>query len=463
MEQDDFRKLLSAGDGSVSSRKTLSGRLSKKRPFSQTTTEPTLKASSMAPRRVKNSNPFAAGRTEQTEDRSDLERSRIRPAKSLLAKGYTDRAKQRNHDPVLEAEQERIDNLKTQLKQKEITHREYLERVETFASGEFQGAGMVRGLDRKLLERVRAGEDVLDQRTQAEKDSVDDALEAALDQHLTADKKEDSKLTTTTTTTSPVKPNRASVLAGMKRTQSVKGAYTSADTAPRSIDSKFKPLLKRNKDGTLTETRFEAGKKIKIIRDANGTIVKKLVKKTDPHVKDSPVISMTTTKSSTSTPAAPLTVQPDIAAIEPYEDDGDIFSDAGEYDPFTTSGKDDTAKTNATLDNSEGSTYFARIRHDAGGNEDDDDNGPTVASTAEEFLRANKAALEKAATILDRQTAADQEKLRAKQRTDAGFGLVFHSGDAYAGDVRELPEEDEMYDGRRRKGGKEKEKVRPES
>lgn len=413
MDQDDFRNLLKVGSTASSS---LSSSTKRSRDAAFSGKDTRRAAAFLAPRHVKRAtNPFT--QQPNVSIASDAIK-RARPTKSLLAEGYTDRAKTRllqTNTTTTSAENDKeqaILDLKDQLSRKVISHKAYLEATQAFGTGDVESSGMVRGLDKKLLQRVRDGEDVF------AKPVDQDEAEEALDQAL---------------------------LNSSSSSRSVKAATTSRDTVLAAFQNKFKPVVKTNPDGgTTTETIEEGGKKVKIIRDSSGQIVKKLVKKSKC-VAPSPIVEQPPRELVSSVRETQTE-----AIME--QDELDIFEDAGtDYDPLSALESSHLSKS--TAEPSGARNYFGSSVHSEAVDPD-----PLVPTSAEEFLRQNRDALTKASSIVDRQTKVDLEKLAAKNAKDAGFGLVFRDGDAYAADLREVPEDDEMYQKKQRGKSQTKEK-----
>jgi hypothetical protein len=84
----------------------------------------------------------------------------IVPKGTRLAAGYTDRTKTRTDEEADEVAQ-RIKNLEESMKLGQIDRETFENLVQEIAGGDVGKTHLVKGLDRKLLERVRRGEDVM--------------------------------------------------------------------------------------------------------------------------------------------------------------------------------------------------------------------------------------------------------------------------------------------------------------
>ncbi|ORY77700.1 hypothetical protein BCR37DRAFT_394790 [Protomyces lactucae-debilis] len=314
---------------------------------------------------------------------------------------------------------EEIVKLKLALEAKEITYEEYVDRVARVnISGDLVEAGKARGLDRQLLARVKAGEDVLASPsvTSAEEtvlqnedpkkieDPVDEeaALEAAFDETLMSTQKQEAA----TTDAGPLKHRDALLL---KLRQRAPESANNAAVTMASKPSKFRSITV----GPTTEVIEKDGQKIKIVRDASGKVIKRLVKKVQKTKSQKPAAMEKVVDSEKQKPTAPAEVT---VAILPPADDEDIFADAGEYDPFAID-------PNAPIKPIKGK-LFADIQ------EEIIDASPVTAAN---FLEQNKDRLMDAQALTAKQPSSNSAKdITEEKRIQAGFGLVLDA-DAYDG------------------------------
>ena len=82
------------------------------------------------------------------------------PKGTRLAAGYTDRTKAYTDEEDNEIAK-RVKNLEESMKKGEIDRETFEKLVQDITDGDVGTTHLVKGLDRKLLERVRRGEDVL--------------------------------------------------------------------------------------------------------------------------------------------------------------------------------------------------------------------------------------------------------------------------------------------------------------
>ncbi|KAI1549251.1 hypothetical protein PtrSN001C_001842 [Pyrenophora tritici-repentis] len=98
------------------------------------------------------------------------------PKGTKLAAGYTDRTKERTDDENNEIAK-RIKNLEESMKLGEIDRETFEKMVQEITGGDVGTTHLVKGLDRKLLERVRRGEDVLAEKDKKEEEKEEEQAE----------------------------------------------------------------------------------------------------------------------------------------------------------------------------------------------------------------------------------------------------------------------------------------------
>lgn len=105
------------------------------------------------------------------------------PKGTRLAAGYIDRTKERV-DSEDDEIAKRIKNLEESMKEGEIDRATFENLVQEIAGGDVGKTHLVKGLDRKLLERIRRGEDVSGETKEEEKEEVEEspAVEDAFDE-----------------------------------------------------------------------------------------------------------------------------------------------------------------------------------------------------------------------------------------------------------------------------------------
>jgi hypothetical protein len=261
------------------------------------------------------------------------------PKGSRLATGYTDRTREREAEEEDERA-ERIKALEELLKEEKIDQETFEKQRSAIAGGDLTSTHLVKGLDFKLLERVRRGEDVYGDKKdtpeeQEEEPSadVDDEFEALAGKEVQAVAKE---------TTQKKKGELAplALIPGKKRTRDqivaeMKAARAAAAKAAQeaSLGDRFRKIGAKQKAGTRIE-RDSRGREVLIIIDEDGH-EKRKVRKLQPEQEQAQRDQMRPDEN-----VAPLGMEvPEEyrkkQEVEEEEDDDDIFADAGDdYDPL---------------------------------------------------------------------------------------------------------------------------------
>ncbi|KAK3337175.1 hypothetical protein B0T19DRAFT_411714 [Cercophora scortea] len=293
MNNEQFRRLIAANSAKEKNGATTTGT----RPAAAASTPRSLgsklKSSiPMTPRSVAGAgaarNDFARQLAEKNQP-SEKAQKKFRisaPKGSKLAQGYVDRAKTREE----EEEDERAARLKAleeSLKKYEIDQETYDRQRAEIAGGDLSSTHLVKGLDFKLLERIRKGEDVYgasakspepesgkrigEQQEKEEEDQeedVDDVLERLESTQVKAITKEKTQKKGQL---APV-----SLMPGQKRSRNqilaeLKAAREAAAKAKEEsgLGSKFKKIGAKKTPGTRIE-RDDKGREVMIIVDEDG-------------------------------------------------------------------------------------------------------------------------------------------------------------------------------------------------
>ncbi|KAH6650190.1 hypothetical protein F5144DRAFT_588730 [Chaetomium tenue] len=219
------------------------------------------------------------------------------PKGSRFAEGYVDRSRTREEEEDERAE--RLKALEESLKKEEIDRETYDRLRSEIAGGDLSSTHLVKGLDFKLLERIRRGEDVYSEKeksSQAEKeegeeeepqyqpgDDPDDFLEQLESTEVKAIEKEKAqkKGQFATTALNPgQKRSRNQILAEMKAAR----AAAAKAKEESSLGSKFKRIGEKKTPGTRIE-RDSRGREVMIIVDEDGHERRK-VRKVDPKAEE---------------------------------------------------------------------------------------------------------------------------------------------------------------------------------
>jgi hypothetical protein len=216
------------------------------------------------------------------------------PKGSRFAEGYVDRARTRQEEDDERAE--RLKALEESFKKEEIDRETYDRLRSEIAGGDLSSTHLVKGLDFKLLERIKRGEDVYSEKLkpagaaeteQAKEQEVEEDPDALLEQlestEVKAIEKEkvQKKGQFATTTLNPSqKRSRNQILAELKAAR----AAAAKAKEESSLGSKFKKIGEKKTPGTRLE-RDSKGREVMIIVDEDGHERRK-VRKLDPKAAD---------------------------------------------------------------------------------------------------------------------------------------------------------------------------------
>lgn len=293
MNNEQFRKLIQANATKSSSSKQNGslGGSSRQSGSTPSTLGSRQKASiPMTPRAVSGRVDFARQLAERNQG-GQQQQKKFRtsaPRGSKFAQGYVDRAKTRPEEDDDERA-ERLRALEESLKKEEIDQATYDKLRSQIAGGDLSSTHLVKGLDFKLLERVRKGEDVYketedeppDERKpelepEEDPDDILDELEAHEVKPMEKEKVQKKGQFAPTSLVPGQKRSRNQILAELKaaREEATRAKEESA------LGSRFKKIGSRQKPGSRIE-RDNKGREVLIIVDEDGNERRK-VRKLDP-------------------------------------------------------------------------------------------------------------------------------------------------------------------------------------
>ncbi|KAF4972184.1 hypothetical protein FZEAL_9646 [Fusarium zealandicum] len=201
-----------------------------------------------------------------------------------LASGYVDRSKERDDDTE-DDRAEKLKELEEQLKNEEIDQETFEKRRFEIAGGDLGSTHLVKGLDFKLLERIRRGEDVYEEKKEEPEQEeepgpdVDDEFDQLEDQEIQAvskEKTEKKKGQLSTVSLAPGKKRtRDQILAELKAAREAAKAEQE-----NALGDKFRKIGAKQKPGTRIE-RDSKGREVLIIVDEDGH-EKRKVRKAQP-------------------------------------------------------------------------------------------------------------------------------------------------------------------------------------
>ncbi|KAI9673883.1 MAG: hypothetical protein M1817_002089 [Caeruleum heppii] len=276
-------------------------------------------------------------------------KSSAAPKGVKLPTGYVDRARER--DAVIENEDDkasRVQALEDMVKLGQIEHATFVNLRDEITGGDVGSTHLVKGLDWKLLERVKRGEDVLKEAARGmERDTVKDTAEKAVDAEEELERLETQEVKPTQKENMmedgemgpppPVmgqKRSRDAILAGLKASRQAAAAAKAA--AQPTLGPKFRKMGEKQQAQSRIE-RDDRGREVLITTDEHGN-VKRKVRRGDP------TQPMTREKGSAGgllmpdKDMAPLGMHVTTVAapgVEEVEEVGDIFEEAGsDYDPL---------------------------------------------------------------------------------------------------------------------------------
>ncbi|GKT42122.1 meiotic chromosome segregation protein C1539.02 [Colletotrichum spaethianum] len=265
------------------------------------------------------------------------------PKGSRLAEGYVDRARDRT-DEEEDDRAKRIKALEEALKNEEIDQATFEKLCSEIAGGDLSSTHLIKGLDFKLLERVRKGEDVYGDKKDDEEEEVppeeevDEAFDELAETEVQAVEKEKVKKKGQF---APValapgkKRTRDQILAELKAAREAAKAQQEA-----ALGNKFRKIGAKQQPGTRIE-RDSKGREVLIIVDEDGH-EKRKVRKIQPGAEEEQRKEFVPDKD-----AKPLGMEvPEFYKKQQEEaeedDNDDIFADAGDdYDPLA--GMDDSS------------------------------------------------------------------------------------------------------------------------
>ncbi|KAK6000600.1 hypothetical protein QM012_003325 [Aureobasidium pullulans] len=260
------------------------------------------------------------------------------PKGSRLGSGFTDRTQNR-YDDETDEKASRIKALEEQVKLGQLDHSTFEALRDQITGGDVGATHLVKGLDRKLLERVRKGEDVLGGSKPANEEDLEDEFEKFEEKEVARVEREKVVKKGEMAPPPPVagaKRSRDQILAELKAQRK---AQADARLAARpELGDKF-----RDVGSSRASSRIEVdskGREVLITTDEHGNIKKKVRKVQAP--SEEPVQQAQPHKflDEGVTVPAPKPIERPVEALKEDSDD-DIFDGVGDnYNPL--GGMDDS-------------------------------------------------------------------------------------------------------------------------
>ncbi|KXT18381.1 hypothetical protein AC579_8163 [Pseudocercospora musae] len=376
MKNDDFRSLLSSNANSASPSTRPSALGEKKSDFVGMTPRPG---------KAVGSEKFARQVREQHASFKPTQKFKsVAPKGSKFGAGYTDRAKARQEAEDAEDDKaNRIKALEEQVKLGQLEQATFEALRDEITGGDVSSTHLVKGLDKKLLERVRRGEDVLGlgggkkEGDGPASPDVDDELDQLAEKEVETVQREriGKKGVKAPSQVAGRKRTRDEIMAELKA-QRKAAAEAKAASVP-SLDSRWRRVGDEAKPKVEIDHK---GREVVTITNEDGT-VKKMVRKAQTGAESKAAMP----DISSSVLGADVVVLEQRKPESDEESDEDIFGGVGtEYDPL--GGMDDEDDSDSDSDDEmESATTKVAPSHEkepvgstARPEQDDDDQFPTV-------------------------------------------------------------------------------------
>ncbi|KAF4948452.1 hypothetical protein FGADI_9649 [Fusarium gaditjirri] len=210
-----------------------------------------------------------------------------------LASGYIDRSKERD-EAIKDDREQQLKDLEEQLKNEEIDQETFEKRRFEIAGGDLSSTHLVKGLDFKLLQRIRRGEDIYgESKDGAEQQPTDEpAAEVDVDDEFEQLEEQEVKVVPKAKAETKKKGqlSTVSLAPGKKRTRDqilaeLKAAREAAKAQQGNVlGDRFKKVGVKQKAGSRIE-RDSKGREVLIVVDEDGH-EKRKVRKVQPGAKE---------------------------------------------------------------------------------------------------------------------------------------------------------------------------------
>ena len=256
------------------------------------------------------------------------------PKGSKFAAGYTDRAKAREEEADEDEKGKRIKALEEQMKLGQLSVETFEALRDEITGGDVGSTHLVKGLDRRLLERVRRGENVLGTGSNKEEESaepppdLDEELDKVAEKDIETVRREKSAKKGTMAPPPPVagaKRSRDEIMAELKA-QRKAAAEAKATAVPQLDANRWRKVSEKQKSRVQVDSK---GREVLIMVDEDG-VVKKKVRKALA-LASMPEMDKAVLGADAVVPEPKMPVK----VAEEEDEDDDIFEGVGtEYDPL---------------------------------------------------------------------------------------------------------------------------------
>ncbi|KAK6431625.1 hypothetical protein LTR95_012212 [Oleoguttula sp. CCFEE 5521] len=285
----------------------------------------------------------------------------LRPTKKFKASAprgtkfgadYTDRAKARAEDTTVDDKAERLKALEEQMKLDQISPEVYFALRDEITGGNVENTHLIKGLDRKLLERVRAGEDVMglgkkeEEANRVGEEDVEDELEKAAEKVVEPVKREKvEKKGVVAANGAAKKRTRDDLLAELKAQR--KAAAEARDAAAPKLNDRWAKVDGKKKSRVETDSK---GREILVTVAADGK-VKRRVRKAPTAEEQAALHALDASKAvlgaDVVVPALTAVTEVERQALDEEEDN--IFEGVGaDYNPLPDADDDDDSDVSET-------------------------------------------------------------------------------------------------------------------
>lgn len=270
-------------------------------------------------------------------------RSSVAPKGTKLAAGYQDRTRNRADNEGDEKAQ-RIKALEESMKLGQIDRETFERLVENITGGDIEATHLVKGLDRKLLERVRRGEDVLSETSKKEEvqEDLDEEFEKLVEKTVAPVVREKAQKKGEMAPPPPIsgiKRSRNTILAELKASRKAAAEAIAAEKAIKypELGPGFRKVGEKRETTKLEKD--DKGRDILIITDEDGNAKRKVRKMKQDESAGPTGLDKTAKPLDWGVKVPDLPQAKQHSLIEDEEDD-DIFEGVGtDYNPLAELGE----------------------------------------------------------------------------------------------------------------------------
>ncbi|KAK3625054.1 hypothetical protein LTR56_013650 [Elasticomyces elasticus] len=305
------------------------------------------------------------------------------PKGAKFAKGYTDRARAREEaDDDGDDKAERIKALEEQMKLGQISMEMFENLRDTITGGDASSTHLVKGLDRKLLERVKRGEDVLGVggvEAVEPAPNVEEELDKLGEQEVTTVQREkaEKKGMMAPPPLAGKKRNRDEIMAELK---AQRAAAKKAKATP-ALDSRWRKVGEKQKSRIEVDHK---GREVRVTVDEDG-VVKRMVRKVPARENEEEADTVQMPDASKPILGADAEIpEPALQPVPHEEEEEDIFEGVGtEYNPLGNEPDDEDSDEDSDLEAAQVTAPLKEPSRPIDELEDSEDDGEVVEDDEE--------------------------------------------------------------------------------